>query len=68
MIVYSVSEQRQLARKLNAFFPSSCEAMANLKLELTDVLHRLGLDRKSDSVATADSAGGISVRSSHQSK
>lgn len=65
MIVCSVSGQRQLAMKLDAFLTSSCEAMANLELKLTDILRRLGLDQKSDSTATADSAGGMLVWSSH---
>ncbi|OAE23482.1 hypothetical protein AXG93_285s1400 [Marchantia polymorpha subsp. ruderalis] len=63
MIACSVSGQRQLAIKLDAFFISSCEAMTNLELELTAVLCRLGLDRKSDSAAIADSAVGVHVRS-----
>lgn len=65
MITCSVSGQRQLARKLDVFLTSSCEAIANLELELTTVLRRLGLDRKSDSAATTDSTGGMHVRSSH---
>lgn len=68
MITCSVSGQRQLARKLDAFLTSSCEAMANQELELMAVVRRLGLDRKSDSAATADSAGGMPGRSSHQSE
>lgn len=44
MIACSVSGQRQLARKLDVFLTTLCEAMANLELELTFVLRRLGLD------------------------
>ncbi|OAE27677.1 hypothetical protein AXG93_3137s1170 [Marchantia polymorpha subsp. ruderalis] len=61
MIACSVSGQRQLARKLDVFLTSSCEAMANLELELTTIVRRLGLDRKSDSKATTDSADVMSV-------
>ncbi|OAE30494.1 hypothetical protein AXG93_4694s1000 [Marchantia polymorpha subsp. ruderalis] len=67
MIKCSVSGQRQLARKLDAFLTSSCEAMSNLELELTVVLRRLGLDQKSDGKAIANSADVMLVQSSHQS-
>ncbi|OAE31884.1 hypothetical protein AXG93_2834s1150 [Marchantia polymorpha subsp. ruderalis] len=46
MIACSVSGHRQLARKLDVFLTSLCEAMSNLELELMAVLHRLGLDRR----------------------
>lgn len=68
MIACSVSGQRQLVRKLDAFLTSSCEAMAKLKLELTAILRRLGLVWKLDSAATVDSAGRVPIWSSHKSK
>lgn len=50
------------------FLTSSCEAMSILELELTAILRRLGLDRKSDSKATADFADVMHVMTPHQSE
>lgn len=68
IITCSVSGQRQLARKLYVFLSSSCEAIRNLELELTVVLRRLVLDRKSDSASPADSARDVHVRTLQHSK
>lgn len=46
MIACSVSEQRQLAMKLDVFLTNTCDTMANLELEMMVVLRRLGLDQK----------------------
>ncbi|OAE35854.1 hypothetical protein AXG93_2354s1030 [Marchantia polymorpha subsp. ruderalis] len=44
MIMCSVSGQHQLARKLDAFLTSLCDAILNLELELAADLRELGLD------------------------
>lgn len=57
MITCSVGGQQQLARKLDSFLSDLNKTKENLKLELTTVLRRLGLDRNSAGVVTAETAG-----------
>lgn len=66
MIACCVSGQRQLARKLDVFLTSLCEAISNLEFKLTAILRRLGLDRKSDGKSIGDSADIMHIKSLHR--
>lgn len=68
MLTSSVSGRCRLAKKLDAFLTSSCDAVLNLELKLAAVLQGLDLDRKLEGKTTADSADVGPVRSSHQSE
>ncbi|OAE22020.1 hypothetical protein AXG93_4780s1010 [Marchantia polymorpha subsp. ruderalis] len=62
-------KNRQLAERTNDALTQKFEQSdEELEIEQTIVLRRLGLDWKSDSAATADSACGVPVRSLHQSE
>ncbi|OAE22085.1 hypothetical protein AXG93_3084s1010 [Marchantia polymorpha subsp. ruderalis] len=56
LIVQSGRRHRRLAKKLEAYLSRSRDAVANLELELVGVLKRLGLERKLEEAATANSA------------
>lgn len=65
MIAGSVTGQRRLAKKLDAFLTSLRDVVLNLELELAVILQRLGLDQKLEGKATASSARVGLVQSSH---
>ncbi|OAE31001.1 hypothetical protein AXG93_1502s1010 [Marchantia polymorpha subsp. ruderalis] len=56
LIAKSGRRHCKLAKKLDVFLSRSRDAVANLELELVGVLKRLGLKRKLEGAATADSA------------
>ncbi|OAE22206.1 hypothetical protein AXG93_1248s1000 [Marchantia polymorpha subsp. ruderalis] len=68
LIARSGRSHRRLSKKLESYLTRSRDAVANLEVELASVLRRLGLERRLEGAATADSAGVRTIRCSHQSR
>ncbi|OAE29707.1 hypothetical protein AXG93_3884s1000 [Marchantia polymorpha subsp. ruderalis] len=68
LIARSGRRHCQLSKKLESYLTTSRHAVANLEVELVNVLKRLGLERRLEGAATVDSGGVGPVRCSHHSK
>lgn len=68
LIKGSGRRHRRLSNKLESYLTRSRDAVAQLEVELVGVLKRLGLERRLEGAATADSKGVGPVRCSHRSR
>ncbi|OAE27041.1 hypothetical protein AXG93_3101s1000 [Marchantia polymorpha subsp. ruderalis] len=68
LIERSGRRHRRLFKKLESNFTKSHDAVANLEVELANVLKRLGLEQRLEGAATADSGGVGHVWCSYRNK